>query len=95
MTQLIKAAEARGLRYPFVAIPDESDTGGYTLVFPDLPGVSSWAPTLDAVPSHVLEVLDLEFEGAEADGFLVELFVVAPLALPGGTGSPVNPLAIF
>jgi predicted RNase H-like HicB family nuclease len=71
MTQLIKAAEARGLRYPFVAIPDESDTGGYTLVFPDLPGVSSWAPTLDAVPSHVLEVLDLEFEGAEADGFLV------------------------
>lgn len=71
MAHLIKAREAQDLRYPFVAIPDESGAGGYTIVFPDLPGVSSWAPTLDAVPANVREVLDLEFEGADGDGLLV------------------------
>ncbi|MDQ3674256.1 MAG: hypothetical protein M3365_07765 [Gemmatimonadota bacterium] len=71
MVHLIKLAEAQDLRYPFVAIPDESDAGGYTIVFSDLPGVSSWAPALDAVPINVREVLELESEGAEADGLLV------------------------
>lgn len=80
MVHLIKPAEAQEFRYPFVAIPDESDTGGYTIVFPDLPGVSSWAPTLDAVPINVREVLDLEFAGAEADGLLV----------PAPSGYPAN-----
>jgi kynurenine formamidase len=31
----------------------------------------------------------------EESGRYEFLFVAAPLALPGGTGSPVNPIAIF
>lgn len=75
---MIKAAEARDLRYPFVALPTEVDDGGYTIVFPDLPGVSSWAPDLEAIAPNVREALELEFDGAEADGFLVP----APSAYP-------------
>lgn len=71
MAHKIKAAEARGLRYPFVAIPSVGEDGGYDIVFPDLPGLSSWAPTLESVPANVREVLDLNWDNAEATGYLV------------------------
>ncbi len=71
MAHKIKAAEARGLRYPFVAIPNDGEDGGYDIVFPDLPGLSSWAPDLETIPANVREVLDLNWDNAEATGFLV------------------------
>ncbi len=67
----IKAAEARRLRYPFVAIPSDGEDGGYDIVFPDLPGLSSWSPSLEAIAGNVREVLDMDWDNAEAAGFLV------------------------
>lgn len=68
---LIRPVEARQRRYPFVVLPDETEDDGYSIVFPDLPGVSSWSPTLEEIPQNVREVLDLEFDGSEEDGWLV------------------------
>jgi hypothetical protein len=50
-----------------------------------------------AMGLHLLDNADLEALGAAcAERRRWEfLFVVAPLVLRGGTGSPVNPLAIF
>lgn len=70
MTTMIKAETARTLRYSFVALPDEAEADGYHIVFPDLPGVTSWAPSLDAIAENVREVLELEFEGAAEDSLL-------------------------
>ena len=39
--------------------------------------------------------LDRLAETCAEEGRWEFLFVTAPLRLPGGTGSPINPLAIF
>lgn len=70
-TCMIPAAEARRQRYSFVVLPDETEDDGYSIVFPDLPGVTSWAQTLDEVASNVRVALRLAFDGAEASGWLV------------------------
>lgn len=70
-TTMIRPAEARRRRYPFVVLPDETEDDGYSIVFPDLPGVTSWSPTLEEIPHNVREVLELEFDGSEEDGWLV------------------------
>jgi kynurenine formamidase len=42
---------------------------------------------------HIIEMLDLE--GLAADGVTEFCFVLAPLKIVGGTGSPVRPLAVI
>lgn len=71
MTKVIPAAEARTRCYPFVALADEDEDGGYSIVFPDLPGVTSWARTLNDVAANVREALEVTFDVAELLGMLV------------------------
>ena len=68
MAAKITAAEARTRTYSFVAIPDDE---GYDIVFPDLPGVTSWAASLDEIAGNIREALDVTFEAAEISGWLV------------------------
>jgi hypothetical protein len=46
---------------------------------------------------HLLDYLQLEdlARHCERTGRWAFLFVAAPLRVPGGTGSPVNPIAVF
>ena len=52
---------------------------------------------LNAMGVHLLDYLQLEDLAAECEerGRWEFLFVAAPLRIPGGTGSPLNPLAVF
>jgi kynurenine formamidase len=52
---------------------------------------------LNAMGVHLLDYLALEDlrDACEQSGRLEFLFVAAPLRVTGGTGSPVNPLALF
>ena len=52
---------------------------------------------INAMGVHLLDYLQLEELGAacEARGRWEFLFVAAPLRISGGTGSPINPIAIF
>jgi kynurenine formamidase len=52
---------------------------------------------INALGIHLLDYLQLEDLRAacEQAGRWEFLFVAAPLRIPGGTGSPVNPLAIL
>ena len=52
---------------------------------------------LVAMGTQMFDDLDLErlTKEAQRQGRWEFLFVVAPLRAPGGTGSPLNPLAIF
>lgn len=67
-TTMIPVREARQRRYPIVIVPDDE---GYSIVFPDLPGISSWAETLDEIPPNVRTILRMKFDAAEAGGWLV------------------------
>lgn len=71
MQQMVPASEAKELRYGFVVIPSNIEDGGYSIIFPDLPGVSTWSPNLEEIASNVEEVLDLTFTGAEETGWLL------------------------
>ena len=53
--------------------------------------------TLVAMGLPLFDNLDLEALAEEAarEGRWEFMFVAAPLAVPGGTGAPLNPLAIF
>lgn len=55
------------------------------------------ALTLNAMGVHLFDYLDLErLAGVcEAAGRWEFLFVAAPLLIPGGTGSPLNPIAVL
>jgi kynurenine formamidase len=52
---------------------------------------------LNAMGVHLLDYLQFEDVAAhcEATGRWEFLFVAAPLRIVGGTGSPLNPIAIF
>ena len=52
---------------------------------------------LNAMGVHLLDYLDLErlADHCEAEGRWEFLFATAPLRITGGTGSPLNPTAIF
>jgi kynurenine formamidase len=52
---------------------------------------------LNAMGVHLLDYLQLEdlLAACERAGRWEFLFVAAPLRIPGGTGSPLNPLAIL
>jgi kynurenine formamidase len=52
---------------------------------------------LDAMGVHLLDYLQFEdlVERCGAEGRWEFLFIGAPLRIPGGTGSPLNPIAIF
>ena len=52
---------------------------------------------LNAMGVHLLDYLQFEDLAAacERDGRWEFLFVAAPLRIVGGTGSPLNPIAIF
>jgi kynurenine formamidase len=53
--------------------------------------------TLNAMGVHLLDYLQLEdlLAACERTGRWEFLFVAAPLRITGGTGSPLNPLAVF
>lgn len=53
--------------------------------------------TLNAMGVHLLDYLQLEdlLAACERTGRWEFLFVAAPLRIAGGTGSPLNPLAVF
>jgi hypothetical protein len=53
--------------------------------------------TLVAMGLPLFDNLDLEAvaDAAAAEDRWEFMFVAAPLAVPGGTGAPLNPLAIF
>ena len=55
------------------------------------------ALALAAMGMPLLDNMDLDrlAETCTSEGRWEFLFVTAPLRLPGGTGSPINPLAIF
>lgn len=69
MTHMIQPAKARRLPYPFVAYPDPD--GGYSIAFPDLPGVTTVADDLATIPDAVRDMLAFTFDGDEEDGRLV------------------------
>ena len=52
---------------------------------------------INAMGMHLLDYLQLEdlCRSCEAKGRWEFLFVLAPLRIAGGTGSPVNPIAIM
>jgi kynurenine formamidase len=52
---------------------------------------------INAMGVHLLDYLQFEdlVDRCEVDGRWEFLFVGAPLRIPGGTGSPLNPIAIF
>ena len=54
-------------------------------------------PTIVTMGMPLFDNLDLEAlaEVAAEQGRWEFMLVAAPLAVPGGTGSPLNPLAIF
>ena len=55
------------------------------------------ALTLNAMGVHLLDYLELDDLAAacERSGRWEFLFAAAPLRIAGGTGSPLNPIAIF
>jgi kynurenine formamidase len=75
-----------------------SDGGGDTVPSP-VEGVTYpiHALALTAMGLYLLDNLQFEdlVTACEAEGRWEFLCVVAPLRIPGGTGSPVNPIAIF
>jgi hypothetical protein len=52
---------------------------------------------VNAMGLHLLDYLQLDglAETCERFGRWEFLCVIAPLRIPGGTGSPVNPIAVF
>jgi kynurenine formamidase len=52
---------------------------------------------INAMGVHLLDYLQFEdlVDRCEVDGRWEFLFVGAPLRIPGGTGSPLNPIAVF
>jgi kynurenine formamidase len=52
---------------------------------------------LNAMGLHLLDYLQFEdlVERCEETGRWEFLFAAAPLRIPGGTGSPLNPTAVF
>ena len=52
---------------------------------------------LNTLGVHIFDNFDLERIGAECEkrGRWEFLLTTAPLAVPGGTGSPINPIATF
>ena len=61
-SRLIPVKEARDRSYPFLVLVDDDNDGGYSIVWPDLPGLTSWAESIAEVPVQVSEALDLWFE---------------------------------
>ncbi len=49
--QPVTLDEALGRAYPFAVVPEP--TGGFDIIFPDLPGCSSFARTLEEIPQQV------------------------------------------
>jgi len=80
MDRLIPIRDARKRSYPFVVLVDDDEDGGFSIVWPDLPGLTSWAETIAEVPGQVSEAIKLWFE--DRDG---EELVPAPT-----TGVPEN-----
>ena len=74
------------------------ETAGYTPAPPgDLPRTSVHNFVLEILGIHILDRSDLEAlsEAAAARNRWEFMLTVAPLPIPHGTGSPVNPLAMF
>jgi predicted RNase H-like HicB family nuclease len=53
--------------YPFVAIP-ERDGSGWSIQFPDLPGATGFAETIDQIGEEARIVSELWLEGREESG---------------------------
>jgi len=63
----------------------------------DLPRVSLHNFVLEILGVHILDRADLEAvsEAAAARNRWEFMLTVAPLPIPNGTGSPVNPIGLF
>ena len=64
----IQAIEALDIVYGFIASPSES--GGWSIVFPDLPGCTSWALTWEEIEPQAREASALYLESLAEDGLL-------------------------
>lgn len=74
------------------------ETPGYTpRPEGDLPTLALHDFALTMLGIHLLDRADLEAlsETAEAEGRWEFMLTIAPLPIPNGTGSPVNPIAMF
>jgi kynurenine formamidase len=74
------------------------ETAGYTPQPPgDLPRIAVHNFVLEILGVHILDRADLEAlsEAAAARKRWDFMLTVAPLPIPNGTGSPVNPIALF
>ena len=60
------------LEYPMTLVPDP-DVGGYTVLFPDLPGCLTVTESLDEVPAFAEEVRRLWITTAFEDGAMIPL----------------------
>ena len=70
MREMIRVRDARTAAYPFVVFVDDDAEGGYSIVWPDLPGLSSWAATLDDIPMQVRDALELWFADLDDDALV-------------------------
>jgi hypothetical protein len=74
------------------------ETAGYAPAPPgDIPKASLHNFVLEILGVHILDRADFEAlsEAAAARNRWEFMLTVAPLPIPNGTGSPVNPLAVF
>lgn len=74
------------------------ETPGYApLPEGDVPGLAVHNMVLTILGAHILDRCDLEMlsDAAAARNRWEFMLTIAPLAIPHGTGSPVNPIAMF
>jgi len=66
MNKRLSLDEYLRLEYPFHVIPDE--TGGYTILFPNLPGCMTCVDTLEELPEMVRDAREAWIKTAYARG---------------------------
>lgn len=79
--RMIPAREALQLAYPFVARP--SPVEGWGIVFPDLPGCTSWALSWESIGTQAREASQIWLESMAEDGLLVPAPSEGPDTDPG------------
>lgn len=80
--KMLSASEALELAYPFIA--QRSPIAGWSIVFPDLPGCTSWALTWETIGTQAREASQIWIESLAADGLL------APAPTSGPEVEPVD-----
>lgn len=55
-------------KYPFVVQPDPDGDGGWEIIYPDLPGCSTWIASLDEVTDEAQTILRLWIQDSYEHG---------------------------